>query len=184
MANSKKRALSELDSNINPSVPPAKRQSTGDGLAGKENIPEISYKSLTKTRLCELLRDRSLPVSGTKDKLVQRLQEHDKGTMAPPSKSQQLQVSLQRSDHVRDSIRQQSSGLTTWDYRPKMRRRRRRRLSSLPCVDRVTMWLRKRERKTTSGRATWRTTRMTRTAKMRQSQLHKTRLMDARPAVA
>ncbi|KIX09103.1 uncharacterized protein Z518_00181 [Rhinocladiella mackenziei CBS 650.93] len=70
-----KRPLDELDGNDANSQPASKRASK-ESAVGKENLAP-SYGGLTKSRLCTLLQDRSLPASGNKQDLIRKLEEYD-----------------------------------------------------------------------------------------------------------
>ena len=69
-----KRPLSESDANA--SAPPSKRNSKGS-TSGKENATAVDYSSKTVSELSDLLKERSLPHSGKKAVLVERLIHSD-----------------------------------------------------------------------------------------------------------
>lgn len=51
--------------------------STRRAMLGPEQVKDLTYYSLTKAELQDEASKRGLPKSGTKDDLIQRLQEND-----------------------------------------------------------------------------------------------------------
>ena len=81
-----KRPLAEVDANISKASEPAKKKSsTGSTSAEKENSNAPNYGSKTLAELRKILKERSMPHSGTKSELVDRLDISD-GRKAPDNK--------------------------------------------------------------------------------------------------
>jgi hypothetical protein len=98
-----KRPLAEVDGNASNLPPSAKRKSTGQEKSSEQ------YWSMNKARLQAILRDRDLPVSGTKDELISRLTAHDGETMGS---KKQLKTASKAAPKVRTANQYGVSSLT------------------------------------------------------------------------